>query len=83
LYTLKQNGVVERRIQSIMGMVQSMLKAMSMLSWFWGEAVNMAVFILNQSPTQSLEGRTPYEVWDDVKPSVHNLSTFGCIAHVK
>jgi hypothetical protein len=43
----------------------------------------MAVFILNQSPTQSLEGRTPYEVWHDVMPSVHNLSTFGCIAHVK
>jgi hypothetical protein len=33
-----------------------MLKAMSMSSWFWGEAVLMIVFILNRSPTQSVEG---------------------------
>jgi hypothetical protein len=49
-------------------MARSMLKAMSMLSWFWGEAVITAVFILNRSPTQSIDGMTPYEVWHEVKP---------------
>jgi hypothetical protein len=42
-----------------------------------------AVFILNRSPTQSVEGKTPYEVWHGEKPSVHYLRTFGCVAHVK
>jgi transposase InsO family protein len=50
-YSPKQNGVVERRNQSVMGMARSMLKGMNMPSKFWGEAVHTAVFILNSSPT--------------------------------
>jgi hypothetical protein len=42
-----------------------------------------AVYVLNRCPTQSVEGRTPYEVWHEVKPAVHHLRTFGCVAHVK
>jgi hypothetical protein len=83
MYTPEQNGVVERRNQTIMGMARSMLKAMSMLGWFWGEAVATAVYILNRSPTQSLDGQTPYEVWSGTKPSVHHMQTFGCVAHLK
>jgi transposase InsO family protein len=64
-YTLEQNRVVERRNQSVMGMAHNMLKVMAMPSWFWGEAVLMAVFILNRSPTQSIDGKTPYEVWHE------------------
>jgi hypothetical protein len=65
--------------QSVMGIARSMLKAMSMQSLFWREAVNMAVFILNQSPTQSVKGRTPYDVCHGVKHSVHYLHTFCCV----
>jgi hypothetical protein len=41
------------------------------------------VFILNRSPTQSVEGRTPYDVWHGKKLSVDYFRTFGCVAHVK
>jgi hypothetical protein len=74
---------MERRNQSVMGMARSMMKAMSMPSWFWGEAVLTAVFTLNRSLTQSIEGRTPYEVWHDKKSSVDYFRTFGYVAHVK
>jgi hypothetical protein len=66
-----------------MGMVRSMLKAMSVSGWLWGEAVATAVFILNRSSAQSVEGRTPYEVWHGTKPSVQFFCTFGCVAHIK
>jgi len=66
-----------------MGMARSMMKAMSMPGWFRGEAVTTAVFILNWSPTQSVEGKTPYEVWHGHQPAVHFFCTFGCVAHVK
>ncbi|WVZ61751.1 LOW QUALITY PROTEIN: hypothetical protein U9M48_011574 [Paspalum notatum var. saurae] len=66
-----------------MGMARSMMKAMSIPGWFWGEAVTMALFILNRSPTQSVEGKTPYEVWHGHQPAVHFFRTFGCVAHVK
>lgn len=75
--------MVERRNQTIMGMARSMLKAMNLPSWLWGEAVATAVYILNRSPTQSVEGSTPYEVWHGSKPTVSQLRTFGCVAHVK
>jgi transposase InsO family protein len=35
-YTSEQNRVVERRNQTVMGMARSMLKAMCMPSWLWG-----------------------------------------------
>ena len=45
--------------------------------------MNTAVFLLNRAPTQSVAGKTPFEVWHSVKPPVHFLRTFGCVAHVK
>jgi hypothetical protein len=48
-----------------------------------GEVVATAVFILNQSPTQSVDGKMPYEVWHGAKPTIHFFRTFGCVAHVK
>jgi hypothetical protein len=47
---------------------------------FWGEAVVMAVYILNRSPTKALNGRTPYEAWHGRKPAVSHLRVFGCLA---
>lgn len=82
-YSPQQNGVVERKNQSVMSMARCLLKAKAMPSTFWGEAVCTAVFILNRSPTKALQGKTPYEVWHGKKPAVHFMRTFGCIAHVK
>jgi hypothetical protein len=42
-----------------------------------------AVYLLNRSPTRSLEGKTPYEAWHDKKPGVHHLRTFGCVVYMK
>jgi hypothetical protein len=41
------------------------------------------VFLLNRSSTKSVIDNTPYEAWHGVKPAVHFLRMFGCIAHVK
>ena len=50
---------------------------------YWGEAVKAAVYILNRSPTKSLNGKTPFEAWFGKKPGVKHLRTFGCLAYVK
>jgi Reverse transcriptase (RNA-dependent DNA polymerase)/Integrase core domain len=82
-YSPQQNGVVERRNQTIVAMARSMLKAKKVPSEFWGEAVTTAVYILNRSPTKSVEKQTPYEAWHKRKPTVHHMRVFGCLAHVK
>ncbi|WVZ81780.1 hypothetical protein U9M48_029122 [Paspalum notatum var. saurae] len=82
-YSPQQNGVVERRNQTVMAMARCLLKARKVPGTFWGEAVSTAVFLLNRSPTKSVTGKTPYEAWHGEKSVVQFLRTFGCIAHVK
>jgi len=60
-----------------------MLKAKGLPGWFWGEAVNTAVYVLNRCPTKSVEGMTPFEAWYGKKPAVHHRKTFGCIVYVR
>jgi transposase InsO family protein len=62
-YTPQQNGVLERRNQTVVGMARSLLKTMGMPSKFWGEVVSTAVYLLNRSPTKSVKGMTPFEAW--------------------
>lgn len=59
------------------------MKAKSVSTALWGEAMSMAVFILNRSPMKSVVGKTPYEVWHGKKLSISFLRTFGCVAQVK
>jgi hypothetical protein len=45
--------------------------------------VNAAVYVLNRCPMKSIDGMTPFEVWNGRKPVVHHLRTFGCIVYVR
>ena len=42
-----------------------------------------AVHLLNRSPTKSMQGMTPYEVWHGRAPTVTHLRTFGCLCFAK
>jgi hypothetical protein len=83
LNTLQQNGVVERRNQTVLAMARALFKQRKMPARYWGEAVSTAVFLLNRAPTKSLNGKTPYEAWTGKKPYVSFLHTFGCLAYAK
>lgn len=82
-YSPQQNGVVERRNQTVVAMARCMMKAKNMPGEFWGEAVTTAVYILNQAPTKSVRDKTPFEAWHGRTPAVHYFRTFGCIVYVK
>jgi transposase InsO family protein len=60
-YSLQHNSVVERRNQTVVWMAQALLKQRRISTVFWGEAVVTTVYILNRSPTKTLNGRTSYE----------------------
>jgi transposase InsO family protein len=72
-YSPQQNGVVERRNQTVVAAARSMLKAANVPAYFWGEAVVAAIYVLNRSPTKSLDGVTPYEAWHGRRPTVEHL----------
>ena len=82
-YSPQQNGVVERRNQTIMAMATTLLKSKNVPGTFWGEAVLTPVYLLNRAPTWSVVRKTPYEARYHKKLRVQHLSTFGCVPHLR
>ena len=77
--------MVERQNKTIVGTTRarSLLMTTGMPGRFWGEAIMTVVYLLNRSPTRSLDGKTPHDVWYNKKPVVHHLRMFDCIAYMK
>ncbi|KAD0338797.1 hypothetical protein E3N88_44430 [Mikania micrantha] len=82
-YTPQQNGIVERRNQTVMSTTRSILNAMKMPQEFWAEAVGHSIYVLNRLPTKALKDQTPYEALKGNKPRVYHLKVFGCVGYVK
>jgi transposase InsO family protein len=75
-YTPQQNGVAERKNQTIMNMERSLLKEKCLSNRFWAEAVACSAYLLNRSPTTSLKMKVPQEAWSETKLNVAHLRTF-------
>jgi hypothetical protein len=75
-YTPQQNGVGERKNQTIMEMARSMLAA-KILS----NDVETAVYIMNKCLKKSVKNKVPQEAWTSMKHKVVHLKVFGCVAY--
>ena len=80
-HTPQQNGVCERKNRTIMKMARCLLKKKRLSRRFWAEAVSCAVYLINRSPTRSLENCTPHEAWYGTKPSVRHLRVFESVPY--
>ena len=61
--TPQQNGIVERKNQTIFEMVRSMLNDKKLPNHYWAEGIVFVVHVLNISPTKVVWIITPYEAW--------------------
>ena len=63
---------------------RSMMKGKNISNAFSVEAITIAVYLKNRSPTRCLDNITPFEALYGSKPAVHNLKIFGCkaFAHI-
>lgn len=82
-YSPQQNGVVERRNRTLMGMIRSILRGMECPNYLWGEAIRHSTYIINRVAARVLEFKTPYEALKEKKPNVSHIRIFGCIAYAK
>ncbi|KAM1643804.1 hypothetical protein ACFX2K_013588 [Malus domestica] len=80
--TPQLNGVSERRNQTLMNMVRSMMSSADLPVTFWGYALYTAAYLLNRVPSKSIS-QTPYEIWHGRKPSLNHIKIWGCEAYVK
>lgn len=82
--TPQHNGVAERMNRTIMEKVRSMIRMAGLSKSFWGEAVRIACYLINRSPSAPLNFDIPEKVWAGKDVSYSHLKVFGCkaFAHV-
>ncbi|GKB69176.1 retrotransposon protein, putative, ty1-copia subclass [Tanacetum coccineum] len=71
-YTPQHNGVSERRNQTLLDMVRSMMSLTTLPMSFWGYALESAARILNMVPTKKVN-KTPYEMCHGKVPNLSYL----------
>ena len=78
-YSPSQNGVAERFNRTLLELARAMLLVIgeNMPQFLWDEAVSHAAYLQNQAPTRALQGKTPYEAWHKLTPTVAHLWEFG------
>nr|GEY44624.1 hypothetical protein [Tanacetum cinerariifolium] len=81
-YTPQNNEVSERRNQTLLDMVRSMMSQTTLPNSFWDYAIETAARILNMVSTKKVE-KTPYEIWNGQAPKLSYLKVWGCEAFVK
>lgn len=81
-YIPEQNGRAERENRTIVESARSMLYARDVSLELWAEAVNCAVYLLNRTSSSQTPKKTPYELWNGIKPHVGHVKVFGSIGYV-
>lgn len=77
-YTPEQNGRIEREMRTVVEAARSAIHANGLNETLWAEAVNYAVFTINQTGTSSVPGKSPAELWFGRKMDVSKMKIFGC-----
>nr|GEW19254.1 zinc finger, CCHC-type [Tanacetum cinerariifolium] len=81
-YSPQQNGIFERKNQTLKEMVTAILISSGMSQDMCrgrGEAILTATYLLNKIPRKERE-ETPYELWMRRKPSYQYLRVWDCLA---
>ncbi|POM76712.1 Integrase catalytic core protein [Phytophthora palmivora] len=77
-YTPEENSLVEKMNGIMLREVRTLLVTTGLPTSLWGEAFKFAVTVYNFSPSKSIQGRSPYELYEGRKPNVSGLRVWGC-----
>ena len=72
-YTSAQNGRAERLHRTILDKARAMMISCSAPTTLWDEFCATSAYLTNLTPSSSLQGRTPFELWFEQKPSLSHL----------
>nr|GEZ18075.1 copia protein [Tanacetum cinerariifolium] len=74
----EQNGVVERRNQTLVEAARTMLTFANLPMFLWAEAIAAACFTQNRLIINKGFDKTPYELMNKRKPNIKFFHVFGC-----
>jgi len=80
-YAPQQNPAVERINRTLAKKLRSLLYQARLPRKYWGEALNMAVYLYNMTPHKSLGLKTLYEAKTGQKPNISHIRIFGSLAY--
>nr|GEX06562.1 retrovirus-related Pol polyprotein from transposon TNT 1-94 [Tanacetum cinerariifolium] len=83
IQTPQQNGVVERRNQTLVEAARTMLIFSRAPLFLWAEAIATACFTQNRSIFHHRFNKTPYEFINGRKPDISFLHVFGALCYPK
>nr|GEV10348.1 hypothetical protein [Tanacetum cinerariifolium] len=76
--TPQQNGVVERRNQTLVEAARTMLTFANLPLFLWAKAIATACFTQNRLIIHKRFDKTPYEIMHKRKPYIKFFHVFGC-----
>ena len=76
-----QNGLAERFNDMIKERVTTMLQDFGLKVEFWTEALQIAVYLINLSPSKAIRLEVPQALWSGKEPTYDRLRIFGCEAY--
>ena len=76
-YPPQQNGVMERKNNTLVEMARTMLDEYKTPPRFWPEAIDTACHIINRVYLHKFFKKTAYELLTDKKPNVSYFKAFG------
>jgi len=76
-HTPQHNGVAERCNHTIVEHIQALLHASGLPKYLCGEAVHHIVWLMNQTLTKAVEGKTPYKAALGVKLDLSGVREWG------
>jgi transposase InsO family protein len=77
-YVPQQTGIVERKNQTLVEMVRTMLDEHRTPRRFWAEAINTACHVSNRIFLRAFLNKTSYELRFGRPPKVSHFRVFGC-----
>lgn len=81
IYTLQQNGVVERKHRHILNTFRALKFQSNMPSIFWGKCVQTAIYIINRLSSSVLDGNCPFAMLYGREPSIAHVRVFGYMCY--
>jgi hypothetical protein len=68
--------------RTLMEKERSMISGANLGQEFWAEAMGIACYLVNRSPSSVLDDKNPHKVWTSKTPSLEHLRVFGCDYYV-
>lgn len=82
-YVHQLNGTAERFNRTIMDMARCLLSEAKVERRYWPEIVKAAAYLKNRTLTNTIERKTPYEIFFRRRPSFDNLRIYGSKVFVR